>query len=102
MKTAHSTYPHTLSRLVTLGFIVGQKKSWKLIYFLFSKDVNYHLECNLGYQKYGMLHVGHDIYKYIYNTYSHTCTYSCTDRKRSCLLCCHIMLKGFQISLSEI
>lgn len=37
----------------------------ELVYFLFSKDVNCHLECKLGYQKYGMLHVRHYIYKYI-------------------------------------
>lgn len=59
-----SCYSHALCRFgnndsvsptVILGFIVGQKQSWKLVYFLFSRGVKCHLECKLDYQKYGML-----------------------------------------------
>lgn len=49
----------TVSPVVILGFSVGQKQSWKLVVFLFSKSVNCHLECNPDYQKHRMLHISH-------------------------------------------
>jgi len=52
---------HSISPTVILGFIVGRKQSWKLIYFLFSRGVKCQLECKLDYQKYGMLCVKTDI-----------------------------------------
>lgn len=63
-----------VSPVVILGFIVGQKKSWELIYFLFPEGVKCHLECKLYYQKYGMLRVRTiHIQTYIHIS-SHTCT----------------------------
>lgn len=65
-----SCYSHALRRFgnndfvsptVILGFIVGQKQSRKLVYYLFSRGVKYHLECKPDYQKYGMLRVKTDI-----------------------------------------
>lgn len=56
-----------VSPVVIFGFIAGQKKTWELTYFLLSEGVQCHLECNLYYQKYGMLRVKTIyIYKYIY------------------------------------